>query len=561
MKWLIILALSASAFGQYSARTDLTAQPYPVTIPAPCASPTSGGCLNGAGYTFTPSDFNTTIIRLTDNATAPTHGMNTSCDASSEVNDFNVNNDRIALCETGNAYFVFGMNTSTHAITKDASFGNGPIQNGAPYWSYTQPYTLYHAQFCGAGVTGCTNGDAAIFSWDFTCAGGIATCNPSAVLLVDIASACTIPGLNKITNPNSGYGIEVSGDDQSFGGSGTTDQSGNGPGNVYAIVWNRTTGCTYWKTDTGHVWTNGVDQGAVDISDRYTMHGGRLGKGGNWWKNDLGVCISNCQANYGYWWQVGTTHINPNTADAGCGHNVAGYSHVGNKCATTQPNGLFITPWTNPAAAQSLPSGYPSPAQINEAHTTWANGNSSDTLPFCTLFKTTTSTLPATYAWDNEIMCVETDNPGAGKVWRLAHTYSSINLYVPGAISQDGTLLMWTSNWNGMVGCTDGTTNLCVNGPDVYLTGAFYGAGSIIRPLSGNAGNYLFQNSADCTATSVGSWNQTIGGTTTDGACTFTNINVSNGTDRTDVFLMVLPLSTQSGVGGKAFFGGNIVLN
>jgi hypothetical protein len=92
-----------------------------------------------------------------------------------------------------------------------------------------------------------------------------------------------------------------------------------------------------------------------------------------------------------------------------------------------------------------------------------------------------------------------------------------------------------------MVGCTDGITNLCINGapfdPDSY-----YSLQGIFRPTpaQGNAGGYLFQVTRAGKATTVSSWNQTVGGTTSSGGAIFTNIGFPNGSDRTDVFLAIL---------------------
>ena len=315
---------TTSAGSGYNARTDLISQPYPNPIPCPSESGcSSGGALTGANYWFTPSDFPTTpIVRVTDGgipaAQSPQHQANTSCDAGSEVNDWNMNDDRFTICGIPQHQILYGFNTATNQVTLDTTFAL--INTTSAYFSYTQPYIMYHGHQCGSGVSGCPEYDLGIFSYDTTCSGGIATCNPSPVLVVDVSTACSISALQR--NPNSEFseGITVSGDDQTFSGPASSTVGQGSTGDAYAITWNRNNGCSYWNTSTGQVYTNGTLVGTIGIPDRFTIHNSRIGKGGQELKVEgtVGTCGGTCpglqSATDKYFWTIGTTAVTYTTS-------------------------------------------------------------------------------------------------------------------------------------------------------------------------------------------------------------------------------------------------------
>lgn len=386
----------------YTARTDVTAQPYPSTIPCPYSGSgctLGNGSLTGAGWAFTPSDFATPIVRLTDkNMGSTQHQFNTSCDSSSEVNDFNLNKDRVTMCEAGNTQRVFAMNTSTYALTYDSSFTTPGLFS--MYWSYTQAYIAYHAHRNGSN-------DLAIFSYDFTCGSGIATCNPTPTQVVDLGTACSIGVLTGSASATTTEGLTVSGDDQTFAVLGSTSPSQGTAGAQYAIVWNRTNGCTYWNTGTGHVFVNGADQGALAITDTFYMHNMRLAKSGAWLKVSMqsGTCQSTCASNFNYFWQIAspkTVNISLQTSN-GCGHTAIGYNFWVNKCATGHnANDELEASFTAVNTNTSLPAAFPSPVISNSAHINWGSDNASDTNPFFSIMQA--AGFAAVDGWDNEIL-------------------------------------------------------------------------------------------------------------------------------------------------------------
>jgi hypothetical protein len=145
-----------------------------------------------------------------------------------------------------------------------------------------------------------------------------------------------------------------------------------------------------------------------------------------------------------------------------------------NKCeGSGDVNGLYSATFSAASTLTSLPVAYPSPDEGNGAHISWADDNSTDTAPFFAMFQNGVNNFTATYAWDSELLGVSTN--GSGVVYRFAHTYATAanSPYVPGAISQDGKYLLWTTDWDSMLGSTDGVSESCTPGTncrtDVFM--------------------------------------------------------------------------------------------
>lgn len=471
---ILLVALSSRAQITYNAPTSVSVIDYPATIPCPyngAACRAGHGSLTGANYCLVPSEFpNTTICRVTDQNTVSTNRyyFNTSCDAGSEVNDWNINDDRFTICAAGNTQMLFSFNTATNTATQDTSF----VSPGStsPYFSYTQPYIMYHGHLNDSN-------DLAIFSYDTTSLG-----NPAGVPVVDIGTACSIAGLTRNSIANMGQGVTVSGDDQTFGVLGSSTVGQGSSGMIYVVAWNRTNGCCYWNTNTGSISGAGcIQTGTVDIADRFTVHNTRLGKGGTWMKVAPETCTGTCTTGeWNYFWQVGTTHVTIDTGRDGCGHTAAGYSHRVNKCnGATDPDGLFSAPFDSPDTTTSLPASYPSPSGADGAHISWANDNSSDSNPFIAIFQGTS--VAVVHGWDNEILAV---SPNGGNVYRLLHTYATpALLFTPGSVSQDGKYVLWTTDWDGMLGNADGRAVACTAGTTNCRTDVFVA----VLPLNGSS--------------------------------------------------------------------------
>ena len=521
---------SASIPIVYYARTDVAAQPYPVTIP--CPGPSCGsalGTLTGANYQFTPTDFPTPYVRITDGSTPATNnlGFTTAGSASSEVNLWGPDSDFFIITQKGGFSDIFKFNTTTNAATYVASSNTIGSTTEASHIPHS--HIVYAIKPCPAATTGCSQYDLVIWQYDLTGLTGW----PTPTIVADLTTACgftSYSGAAFIADPSTSL------DDQTFSTavctSGTCAQDQAGA--QYAVSWNRTNGCSYLNTLTDQVYDNGTLLGAVSgLSGAFTLHNARGSGDGQHIRMTPTVSYGFNQLQV---WQPFTLNGTFSNSGDSCGHVCSGTLHIFNKCTGTYLNGMGEMPFSNLSAWTSLAAIYPSPDQADSAHITCASMNSTDTNPFALIMAMPTATYP-TYAWDNELLAQATD--GTGRTWRFGHTFSTVALQnlLPAAISQDGKYLLWQSDWMDMFGCTNGTSVGCgVLEPD-WATGA-YTTASRITPLTGNAGGYTYQPTGSCTASgSQPAWTQTIGSTSADSGCTWTNI----GQARTDVMLAILP--------------------
>jgi hypothetical protein len=122
-------------------------------------------------------------------------------------------------------------------------------------------------------------------------------------------------------------------------------------------------------------------------------------------------------------------------------------------------------------------------------HTSWNNARADRRVPVLSAlyryYKNSYNTTPWR-AWDDEIVAIQTDAPGAATVWRFAHHRSNITMDVPGDgtyfwyqphanISPNGRWALFTSNWEKSLGTA---SNAEPEG--IYRTDVF-----IVRLLSG----------------------------------------------------------------------------
>lgn len=498
MRYLWVLLLGASCWAQtfsYSARSDVTAQGYPGSIPCPSGSGCAGGgALTGANYAFTPSDFPTTeIVRLTD-STLPTSPFGstvnqawfTNCGGAGQVNLMDTTDTRFYLCGEGSADYVFSWNASTLTATElyyAPNCGAGGTGTGNLFFSFTQPHVAYSVGFVPNG----SNLDIAFCQYDFTSAVTAPTIsNGKITVLVDLATCAAALGNISGSAPYVDD-ISVSGDDQTFG---AVVSTGSGQGTaVYAVVWDRTKGCRVLETDTGAITGSygGAPTGTLAISDRYYVHGGRMGKGNTYFMTSVQSCISNCGPgnNDGLViWNIAT--LNAQTVpNGGFAHLAVGYNEIavnnGTTVSSVYHQQTFISyPMANTSSYSVINNTWPPSVIPWDDHPGWATDNSTDTAPFCGsgyIGNGSSNTFTPTYAWDNEILCTAMD--GSGTVWRMNHTYGTnfsqfFNVAsVIGAPSQDGKYFLWSTDWDGMLGKTDLVTTACTIGTncrgDVFL--------------------------------------------------------------------------------------------
>lgn len=268
----------------------------------------------------------------------------------------------------------------------------------------------------------------------------------------------------------------------------------------------------------------------------------------------------NCPSNTKYMWQKATTTVN-GASFRNAGHQTEHYalrfntpangSQVGVMRNVTTNADIISTTWTNPNVIQF------------DSHWGWVylNGAVDDTIVTPVAGATFNSfEFPFTTPYENEILVVPTcgvpapvATPACGaselqnsQVAREGHTYSTGSSFsfntqqAIGAFSQDGAVYAVSTDYACQLGSLDGGPTLC---GFPWSANFSYPTNAMIEPTSGpdfkstNPGSFVYKVSGACTsgATQPKPFNQTVGGTTTDGTCTWTNQGAGN--QRGDVIL------------------------
>jgi hypothetical protein len=395
---------------------------------------------------------------------------------------FDITDTRFVVYEGGNLSIPFSWNPTTLKASKlygSSYYMNKPQPYTSTTFSFTQPYVGYALAFTGGG-------DPAVYSYNFSST----STAPTGSLVVDL-STCA-PAL-VATGYQSANDLIVSQDDQTFGIVLSTTSGQGSSGMVWIVIWNRTNGCRVWNTSTGAVTGAWGTKGTINMPDRFTVHNATLGPGGNWMYVQLSTCLSanNCATGVnqaypgiqGYFWNISTLNVTGNTSLDACDHLALGYSIAVNECNY----GSGYSPYTWYQRPFGAPQTTPPRGVINSnsisgggvvQHGSWGNDNSTDTNPFCAT--STNESFAPVNAYDNEIVCVQMSAaPGTANVWRLGHTYSTWKSgfyaqYAIGAVSADGKWFLWTSDWDGMLGNGNGSSNSCTLGTncrtDVFIT-------------------------------------------------------------------------------------------
>ena len=397
---------------------------------------------------------------------------------------FDITDTRFVVYTLGNFAVPMEWNPSTLTATK--LYGSSYTLIPQPYstvgFSYTQPYVAYAVAANGSG-------NPAIYSWNFTST----SVAPTGVQIVDLSSC--VPALAGANLWNGE--LTVSQDDQTFSVSESTTSGQASSGAIYVIVWNRTNGCRVWNTSTGAVTGAWGTTGTIGVADEFTLHDSQVGEGGTWINVTAGTCLNNgCAASplwKTYLWNVATLTVDAWSDDSRCGHNVTGYNYSINQCAynSVYNGSTWYEPLnTNPNIA---PPTYVLNTPISGGtaavdHSGWQMDNSTDTNPFCG--STYTHQFAVVNVYENEVLCHQTNQAsGSNVVWRFAHTYTTtqsanFEAYIAlGASSADGKWYLWTTDWDGMLGNTSGSSNTCTIGTncrnDVFIMALPQGFGVI----------------------------------------------------------------------------------
>lgn len=401
---------------------------------------------------------------------------------------------------------VYKLNTQAAAFGKVAPSGGRTVG----YF-----YALQNA----ANVPGLTGhgSNYVIMAYDFSSTTTAPTvANGKATMLVDLNSAphCLPAGF-----VNQAQGLfTVSDDDQTFSTTLGQLSTGNGTGESIIYVWNRSLGCATWRTDTGVITTfsgtTGVPTDQVGgVPVKVNLHESHLfHDGAKVFVSAEAPCITGNTCNSGnntflLWaWLTGipfagnpspnpfqTTPIGDNTD---CGHGERGYNFSVNKCIWSNSAGpmtFFGRRWDDTGISQLNPkqtsqtcyflnSATPTICPNDDQHISWANNtNGLDNVPFLSITTgqyapTPNSPMPdVPFArWGSEIdiwpvtcypSCTSANVP-----WRVAHTYTTSNPAHSNSFADSQGVGSWspveaynqmfvlfTSNWQGQLGCTNGT--------------------------------------------------------------------------------------------------------
>jgi len=248
-----------------------------------------------------------------------------------------------------------------------------------------------------------------------------------------------------------------------------------------------------------------------------------------------------------YYFDITTTNLAPCTDYLHCnGHQAQGYTEkaYGARYVSALYSNPVINGAFNPGTAM-LPSALPC-----DFHGSWRQAGTQDLTPIG-IINTCVPAWPTAYtaAGYGEIEAVKSD--GSGLTYRLAHdfnTSSSAYFQVQnniGVMSYLGDLIAFGTDMMGTRGDSSASSTICTNksrGMYKPVSGMALSIGDTVYPVSGNAGNYIYQATVAGTtsgATPSGGWSQTYptGGITQSwGGATIQNIG--SNTCRGDVVIV-----------------------
>jgi hypothetical protein len=231
-------------------------------------------------------------------------------------------------------------------------------------------------------------------------------------------------------------------------------------------------GCRWYNTMTGEVGGDWGSRGNVSTEERFGVHAVSISPSGDYAYIAAGYVPPGGGKGHNELWRIDSTEVRP--CDEMCGgHWVLGYSHLINNAGSADEMDTVLRPLNNlRSITHVIPSFPPGPAWGADRHYSWNNDNPEDTAPVCASTYLNPSAprgeaaikaqpglaetgVPIERAWDDEVVCVETDGKGS-RVWRFAHTFSAATngfwSEPRGNVSQDGRFYMFTSDWLSTLG-------------------------------------------------------------------------------------------------------------
>jgi hypothetical protein len=391
-------------------------------------------------------------------------------------------------CTYPNRMYVFGNGINNGLSGYGTQFGYYDFSNQSAVPSFTLSFDATSSANClGSGfrVNYATNGGSDQFDLDFAAAVGggpdwvanRAYSTSAAVNTLYPSAGNTGKYVYRVTTSGTGAGTEPATWNQTVGGT-TTDGTAvvtnigvggqSAPGTYYVVIYRTGQGCSVLNVYNGATASDWGPSGTVTgtgclLND---IHNVKLFKiGGSQGAVDIGMglnCGSPSQPEM-YWTYAAASLTN--TYNALCpsqcnGHKADGMVTWVNQTGNDPPSsdywsGRTLSNLTPSSLVPSLPlAGYPTNL---DWHCGWNSLN--DSLPFvCSTWMEGGGAIAT--AWQNEIDAV---NPaGATNPWRFAHTFNSsqssnFNVEIAvGSVSGDGSLFLFTSDWEGALGSVNG---------------------------------------------------------------------------------------------------------
>jgi hypothetical protein len=421
----------------HQTNAQLTVIPLPRVIP-------NIGNLVGANRTYTPAIYGNTIVRCTDILTDPNNKRLHSFEVTDNggANDQPLNADETALR-------VVEMATGLTGVMPFENCGPvipASIAPSGQVWHPANPNVDFSLK--GTVVSQRT--------FDFVAK------TVSSIQLFDFKSCQGLSGL-----PPDGWTSQLSSPDGDSIGAAFSLTAGQGTGHFAAVYQLSTGHCVVWNTLSGQIST----LGQASTFFPFTIHDFTIYSGG-WALVAVGNTCTGCPAPHGpFLWKIGSTQVNLITSYTG-GHNTMGnftYLNLSNSPAIVQRAACACNFSKQLSTATGV--NFPTPA---DTHIAWGNVDTNDSAP---IFATQSSQqqpqpLKITSPLEQEIFFID---PSTGKFIRIAPTMTSgmqtpandpnNNFRTANAIGAiKNKCIVWSSDWEGTLGNTDGVTSTCTLG-------------------------------------------------------------------------------------------------
>jgi hypothetical protein len=429
---LVLLGLSSLTIQISSAQGR---QPYPNAITNQLIYQETPMLPPARDVVFTDPDFGSSMIRVTDATTNSNYPGAYFQTEGGEANEWSTDALKFYVQGKGGRVFAFGFDPTTMAVSSlpNAAPGDGlllPLRQG-PSFSFVDPDLIY-----GTAV----HDSLTMTSYRFS--------TGASTPLLDTRTCGVQPPLGSGPSVLSDDDMSPSLDDTRFSISEGGPEAGK---NMFVIVYDKNLGCRWYNTQTGQIGGQWGTTGTASVTTPYLINHAYLSRSGN-----FVVILVN---NFGwYMWDLSTLTVSAcpvlNQTDECAGYKAVGYNDMVNSPAITGQMQTAIRPLANIADVSQIvwPVSF---EWGQERHHTWSNVTAADNTPVC----------GSTYSYDGdgidqpydgEMYCIETDGL-ASTIWRFAHnraTYISPYFQTQplGSVSQNGSFLLFTSNWDAQLG-------------------------------------------------------------------------------------------------------------